>query len=90
MRNVMNRKIPDLRRIADDLADSRCYERLKEDFGLDDEAAEVIMSLRRQVILLQARLEALEFTLAAYQVEYGVDRKQASEEFLEASWEDIS
>jgi len=79
-----------MRRVSNEETDARCQERLKEDLGLEDEAVEVVMSLRRQVILLQARLEALEFTLAAYQVEYGVDRKQVSEEFLEASWEDVS
>lgn len=72
-----------------DQADERCHERLKEELELDDEAVEVIMSLRRQVILLQTRLRAMEFTLATYQIEYGADRKQASQEFLEASWEDI-
>ncbi len=79
-----------MRRFFNEETDARCQERLKEDLGLEDEAVEVVMSLRRQVILLQARLEALEFTLAAYQVEYGAGRLPVSEEYLEASWEDIS
>ncbi len=72
-----------------DDVDARCRERLKEDLGLDDEAIDVIMNLRQQVILLQSRLEAMEFMLSAYQVEFDMDWKPAIREYIEASWEDI-
>jgi len=73
----------------DDPAYERCCQRLKEDLGLDDEAAEIIVNLRNQVTVLQSRLRRLESTLEIYQVRRGTRLIRYREVFQEADWEDI-
>jgi hypothetical protein len=72
-----------------DPAYERCCQRLKEDLGLDDEAAEIILNLRNQVTVLQTRLRRLESTLEIYQVRRGARLTRYREVFQEADWEDI-
>ena len=73
----------------DDAAYERCFQRLKEDLGLDEEAVEVILNLRNQVTVLQTRLHRLELTLEIYQVGYGSRLTSYRQVFYEADWEDI-
>jgi hypothetical protein len=73
----------------DDPAYERCCQRLKEDLGLDDEAIEVILNLRNQVTILQARLRRLESTLEIYEVWRGARLTRYREVFQEADSEDI-
>ena len=71
-----------------DAAYERCCQRLKEDLGLDEEAVEVILNLRNQVTVLQARLHRLESTLEIYQTGYGSRLTSYRQVFYEADWED--
>lgn len=71
-----------------DAAYERCCQRLKEDLGLDEEAVEVILNLRNQVTLLQARLHRLESTLEIHQTGYGSRLTSYRQVFYEADWED--
>jgi hypothetical protein len=73
----------------DDPAYERCCQRLKEDFGFDDEAIEVILNLRNQVTVLQSRLRRLESTLEIYQIGRGARLTRYREVFQEADWEDV-
>jgi hypothetical protein len=73
---------------AADAAYERCCQRLKEDLGLDDEAIEVILNLRKQVTVLQTRLHRLESTLEIYQTGYGSRLTSYRQVFYEADWED--
>lgn len=74
---------------AADAAYERCCQRLKEDLGLDDEAIEVILSLRNQVMILRTRLRTLESTLEIHQVRRTTRLTRYREVFQEADWEDI-
>jgi hypothetical protein len=74
---------------AADVAYERCWQRLKEDLGLDEEAVEVILNLRKQVTALQSRLHQLESTLEIYQVGVGSRLTSYRQVFYEADWEDI-
>ena len=67
----------------------RYRQRLKEDLGLDDEAVEIIVNLRNQVMILQTRLRTLESTLEIYQVRRGTRLTRYREVFQEADWEDM-
>ena len=71
-----------------DAAYERCCQRLKEDLGLDEEAVEVILNLRNQVTVLQARLHRLESTLEIYQTGYGSRLTSYRQVFYEADWKD--
>ena len=73
----------------DDPAYERCYQRLKEDLELDDDAIEVILQLRNQVTVLQSRLRRLESALQIYEVRRGARLTRYREIFQEADWEDI-
>lgn len=73
----------------DDPAYTRCYQRLKEDLELDNEALEVILHLRNQVTVLQTRLRRLESTLEIYETSYGSRLTKYREVSYEADWEDI-
>jgi hypothetical protein len=72
-----------------DAAYERSFQRLKEDLGLDEEAVEVILNLRNQVTVLQARMHRLESTLEIYQMGYGSRLTSYRQVFYEADWEDI-
>jgi hypothetical protein len=72
-----------------DPAYDRCLHRLKEDLGLDDEALEVILSLRNQVTFLQARLRTLEADIKIYETSYRTRMTRHRQVFYEAEWEEM-
>jgi hypothetical protein len=72
----------------DDPAYQRCLQRLKKDFGLDDEALEVILNLRNQVTFLQTRLRTLETTMEIYESTHGSRLRHYRQVFYEAEWEE--
>ena len=72
-----------------DAAYDRYRQRLKDDLGLDDEAVEIIVNLRNQVLILQTRLRTLESTLEIHQVRHSIRLTKYREVFQEADWEDI-
>jgi hypothetical protein len=72
----------------DDAAYDRYYQRLKEDLGVEDEAVEIIVNLRNQVMILQTRLRTLESTLEIHQVRHSTRLTRYREVFQEADWED--
>lgn len=72
----------------DDPAYERCLQRLKEDLGLDEEALEVILNLRNQVTLLQARLRMLEADINIYKTSYGSRMARYRQIVYEAEWEE--
>jgi hypothetical protein len=73
----------------EDPAFDRYCQRLKDDLGMDDEAVEVIINLRNQVMILQTRLHTLESTLEIYQVRHTTRLTIYREGFEEADWEDM-
>ena len=73
----------------DDAAYDRYYQRLKEDLGVEDEAVEIIVNLRNQVMILQTRLRTLESTLEIHQVRHSTRLTRYREVFQEADWEDM-
>ena len=73
----------------DDTAYDRYWQRLKDDLGLDDEAVEIIVSLRNQVMILQTRLRTLESTLEIHQMRHTTRLTSYREVFQEADWEDM-
>jgi hypothetical protein len=73
----------------DDEAYDRYWQRLKDDLGLDDEAVEIIVHLRNQVMILQTRLQTLESTLEIHQVGRNTRLTRYREVFEEADWEDM-
>ncbi len=75
--------------LPDDAAYDRYYQRLKDDLGLDDEAVEIIVNLRNQVMILQTRLRTLESTLEIHQVRHTTRLTGYREVFQEADWEDM-
>lgn len=70
-------------------AEERCRQRLIDDLGLDDEAVQIIMSLRDQVTTLQRRLRELESTVEIYQAGYSIRLMLYREVVHEVDWEDI-
>ena len=73
----------------DDAAYDRYWQRLKEDLGLEDEAVEIIVNLRNQVMILQTRLRSMESTLEIHQVRHSTRLTSYREYFEEADWEDL-
>ena len=73
----------------EDAAYERYCQRLKDDFGLDDDAVEIIVNLRNQVIILQTRMRTLESTLEIHEVRHSTRLMQYREVFEEADWEDV-
>lgn len=72
----------------DDPAYERCLQRLKEDLGLDEEALEVILNLRNQVTILQARLRTLETDIKIYKASYNSRMEGYRQIVYEAEWEE--
>ena len=70
-------------------AEEQCRKRLKRDLGMNDDAVEVIMNLRSQVIALQARLNELESLVEIYDAENGSRLTRYRQVYYEAIWEDI-
>ena len=66
----------------------RCLQRLKEDLGLDEEALEVILNLRNQITVLQARLRTLEGDIKIYQSSYHARLTRYRQVYYEAEWEE--
>ena len=73
----------------EDPAFDRYCQRLKDDLGMDDEAVEIIVNLRNQVMILQTRLRTLESTLEIHQVRHTTRLTIYREAFEEADWEDM-
>ena len=73
----------------EDPAFDRYCQRLKDDLGMDDEAVEIIVNLRNQVMILQTRLRTLESTLEIHQVRHTTRLTGYREVFQEADWEDM-
>ena len=78
--NVLNPK---------EAAFDRYCQRLKEDLGLNDEAVEIIVNLRNQVMLLQTRVRTLETTLEIHQEGRRTRLTRYREVLQEADWEDL-
>jgi hypothetical protein len=60
-----------------------------DDLGVEPETAEVILSLRSQVMDLQRRLRELETELARRQVRRSLHLAQFQEVSYEASWVEV-
>lgn len=73
----------------DELALERCFQRLKEDLGLDEDAIEVILKLREQVVVLQDRLHSLESTLEIYEAGSSTRLTKYRQVVYEAEWEEV-
>lgn len=72
----------------DEPALERCFQRLKEDLGLDEDAIEVILKLREQVVVLQDRLHTLESTLEIYEAGSSSRLTRYRKIVYEADWEE--
>jgi hypothetical protein len=64
----------------------RSQQRLKEDLGIDEDSAELILHLRNQVIALQSRLHELEAELATYKTNQHMRLACYREVFYEGTW----
>lgn len=73
----------------DELALERCFQRLKEDLGLDEDAIEVVLKLREQVIVLQDHLHSLESTLEIYEAGSSSRLTRYRQIVYEADWEEV-
>jgi hypothetical protein len=71
-----------------DPAYERCLNRLKEDLGLDEDALEVILNLRNQITVLQARLRTLEGDIEIYRSSYHARLTRYRQAYYEAEWEE--
>ena len=65
---------------------SRSQRRLQEDLGVDEVAAEVILSLRSQVIELQSHIRRLEAELALQNASQQMRLASYREVYFEATW----
>lgn len=70
-------------------AEVRCRRRLKRDLGMTDEAVEVIMNLREQVIALQERLRELESQVEIYDADNGARLRRYRQVSYEAVWDEV-
>ena len=66
--------------------EARSQRRLKQDLGVDETAAEVILNLRSQVIELQAHIRQLETELAAQDASRHLRLARYREIYYEAIW----
>lgn len=66
--------------------ESRSQQRLKNDLGVDEAAAETILHLRRQVIELQSRVRQLEAELTAQVASQHLRLVRYREVYYEATW----
>jgi hypothetical protein len=64
----------------------RSQRRLQDDLGIDETAAETILSLRNQVIELQSQLRRLEAELNAQEASQHMRLVRYREVYFEASW----
>ena len=66
--------------------EARSQRRLRDDLGVDEAAAEVILHLRRQVIELQTYIRELEAELAIYHASQSMRLTRYREVYYEATW----
>ena len=66
--------------------ESRSQRRLQEDLGVDEAAAEAILSLRSQVIELQRRVRQLEAELNTQVASQHIRLARYQEAYYEATW----
>jgi hypothetical protein len=66
--------------------ESRSQQRLKNDLGVDEAAAETILHLRRQVIELQSRVRQLEAELTTQVASQHLRLVRYREVYYEATW----
>jgi hypothetical protein len=64
----------------------RCQRRLLDDLGVDEAAAEAILSLRKQVIELQAQLRLLEAELNTQHASEELRLRRYREVYFDATW----
>jgi hypothetical protein len=64
----------------------RCQRRLQDDLGVDEAAAEAILSLRKQVIELQFRIRQLEAELTVHHASEHMRLARYQEASYEATW----
>ncbi len=68
--------------------DIRRAQRLRENLGLDEEAVEVILSLRRQLMELQSEMQALELELNQQRHRHA-RRMETFRVYYEATWREL-
>jgi len=69
--------------------ESRCQKRLKEDLGLEQDAAELILSLRRQMVALQSHIHELETELVDLKASQLLRLANNRDIFYEATWIEV-
>ncbi len=69
--------------------ESRSQQRLKNDLGVDEAAAETILHLRSQVIELQSHIRQLEAELTAQVASQHLRLVRYRETYYEATWIEI-
>ena len=69
--------------------ESRSQRRLKNDLGIDEAAAEMILHLRRQVVELQSRLHQMEAELIERQTSQQLRLTRYREVYYEAAWVEL-
>jgi hypothetical protein len=67
----------------------RCQRRIKNDLGVDEEAVETILHLRRQVVELKSHIRRLESELTAQVMSQNMRLALYREVYIEASWIDM-
>jgi len=67
----------------------RCQKRLKEDLGVEQDAAEMILNLRKQVVALQSHIYELETELAAHKASLLLRLARNREIYYEATWIEV-
>jgi len=67
----------------------RCQKRLKEDLGVEQDAVEMILNLRKQVVALQSHIYELETELAALKASLLLRLAHNQEIFYEATWIEV-
>jgi len=66
--------------------EARSQRRLKDDLGVDEDAAEAILRLRSQIIGLQAHIRQLEVELTAQNSSQQLRLARYREVYYEATW----
>jgi len=69
--------------------ESRCQKRLKKDLGVEQDAAEMILNLRRQVVGLQSHIYELETELSAIKGSLLLRLAHNREIYYEATWIEV-
>lgn len=69
--------------------ESRCQKRLKENLGIEQDAAELILNLRRQVVALQSHIYELETELVDLKASLLLRLANNRDVFFEATWIEV-